>query len=745
MKSFFTGLYYSFPVQLLLLHTRSNIILIGIWIFLWMILLGVLGSAFGVNYLFIAPEYLGKVGFWSFFLMGFGYGALTMSWNLTSYLLNAHLFPFLATLARPFTKFCLNNFLLPTLFAICLLCLHVQFEFQSEMASTYEVVENCFGFVAGLLTLILLISIYFTFTNKDILSFQKLRKTLPPNLAARTLSPGRPVDVEAIKSEKRQWRVDTYLSETLRTRIVRSVAHYDSSVLMSVFKQNHSNALLVQLVSLIVLVVLGMMIDRPSFRIPSGASIFLIASILIAITGAISYWFHRWKVTVLLLVFAGANYVTRFEIFNHKNKAYGLDYSVEKAAYSYEDLEDLCSQEHVAKDIDNTIQILDNWKVKNTKATGEKPKMILYAVSGGGLKSALWAMKVLQTADSQTQGEFTSHTVMMAGASGGMLGTAYYRELLLQEQLGDKVELYNDKHCKNIAKDLLNSVSFTIVTNDLFMPWIDFKKYNQTYQKDRGYIFEKQFNENVGFTLDKKVSDYRLAEQQAQVPLFFLTPSIVNDGRRMVISSQGVTYMMASPIALSRPEAVEIDAVDFNQLFKQQNSDSLSFLTALRMNATFPYILPNVYLPTEPTIEVMDAGFRDNFGLKSATRFIEVFQDWIRENTSGVVLVQVRGIDRQKEIVPSDNQGIIESVFNPLGIASQVIELQNYEHDTNIGFIYDLLGPENFEIIKFTYRPTREEAPISFRLTEREKLDIQQAIFQAENVRALERLGEVLE
>ena len=65
---------------------------------------------------------------------------------------------------------------------------------------------------------------------------------------------------------------------------------------------------------------------------------------------------------------------------------------------------------------------------------------------------------------------------------------------------------------------------------------------------------------------------------------------------------------------------------------------------------------------------------------------MESNKDWILENTSGVVVVQVRAFDRERDVTPSDNQGVIESFLNPLGIAGQVVSLQNYEHDNILAF-----------------------------------------------------------
>lgn len=340
------------------------------------------------------------------------------------------------------------------------------------------------------------------------------------------------------------------------------------------------------------------------------------------------------------------------------------------------------------------------------------------------------------------------HTVLISGASGGMIGSAFYRELALRDRMGEEnIDLYCKDHIYTVSQDLLNPISFTIVTNDLFLPWATFEVNDQRYKKDRGYIFEKALNENTGGILNKTLGDYRQPEREAVVPMFFLTPSIVNDGRRLVISSQPVSYMMVEPAGVKMPYSIQVDAVDFGQVFQAHDPDDLLFTTALRMNATYPYVLPNVTLPSSPAIEVLDAGFRDNFGLKSATRFVSVFKDWIRENTDGVVFVIVRAFDRDRTVVGKDNQGILETIFNPLEIAFKVISLQDYEHDNELGFLFEMLGPDKFDIIRFTYQPSEflKDAPISFYLTERERKDILRGMERTDNQRNLQKLVEVLE
>ncbi len=742
MKNWLINIFYSFPVQLIVLHVRNNLLIIFTWLLLSLLMTGTIGDIFGIKYLFLTPEYLGKVNFWSYLILGAAFGAFFMTWNLTTYMLDAFHFPFLATLERPFTKFCLNNMFIPLGFIGIYLYYTVWFQSYNEYWSGLTIFYHCMGFLLGFLLMILSSSIYFHFTNIDILNLKsKLRR--PPNLE-KGIAPGRRVpDIESIKINENRWRVDTYLNEYFRPRLVRSVAHYESIILLGVFRQNHVNALVVQLFGLVVLISLGFLIDYPVFRIPAGASVFILASVVVAITGAITYWFHQWRLTVFLLLLIFINFLTKHEGFNHKNKAYGLNYNNDLPEYSYNKLEEMASPNVVKEDKATTTAILNNWRKQFGR---KKPKMVIFCVSGGGLKAALWSMQVLQQSDKYMEGDLFKHTMLVTGASGGLIGVAYMRELYLQKQMGNPINIYDSKYLTKVSKDLLNSLCFTIVSNDLFLPRVNFEAGGYLYKKDRGYAFEKQLNENTDFVFDKVLADYKLPEQEALIPMMMLTPSIVNDGRRLVISPHGVSYMTIAPIGIEKPGSVEVDAVDFGRFFKDQGSDQLQFATAIRMNATYPYILPNVYLPSQPSIEVMDAGFRDNYGIISATRYIQVFSDWIKRNTSGVVLVQVSGWDKIQDVYSGDHAGVLETMFNPLGIAGQILELQDYEHDTNLSFIYDLLGKDKFEVIRFVYRPRSEQerASMTFHLTNREANDILNAFYLEENQNKLKELRKLV-
>lgn len=740
-------IYYSFPVRLLVLHWRNHLVLIGLWVFLALLMTGTIGRQFGTHYLMLTPEYRGEVGFWSFAITGAAFGAFFMIWNLTAYLLCADRFPFLATLDAPFTKFCLNNAIIPLGFFATFLAASVWLQWHDELTTTEAIALNISGFIAGMALLVAGLSFYFYLTNHDLIDLNRLGKLVPKD-GGKLLAPGqRLATLREIRTGETRWRVDTYLNERLRPRAVRSVAHYDLGILQGVFRQNHLNAVVVQVAAMLLLITLGLFMESEWCRIPTGATVFVLASMVMAAFGAITFWFRQWGTLVFLVVAALVNWFTSMGFFNFRNQAYGLDYQVEKRTeYSYAALEKMCSPDQIARDKAATIAILERWLAKNRTPENPRPKMVFVCVSGGGIRSALWTMHAMQQADSVTAGRFLCQTALISGASGGMLGAGYIRELYLRFTSGEHHSHLAPAALDRISRDLLNPVGFGIVANDLFVPLTTFRWGGHQYRKDRGYLFEYQLDENCQNVLRKPLAAYRAPEMEARIPMFFITPYLLNDARRLVISPQGVSYMMRPQEAENSPLGLEIDAVDFGKLFAEQDADSLAFTSALRMNCTYPYILPNAFLPTRPMLEVMDAGFRDNYGIESAARFLHVFRDWIVENTGGVVVVQVRCWEKIDSVEATDRKGVLSGLFSPVTALGNLTMMQDYEQDNALSLLGDLLGAGQLEVVRFLYRPVKKdrEASMNLHLSKLDKLDLHDAFFSPENQASLERLKKLL-
>lgn len=745
MKIKLKNIFYSFPVQLVILHFKHNHLQLFFWALLWSMMTGYVGRIYGTKYLFLNPEYLGQVSFYSFFILGIAFGGFVMSWNITNYILHSYRFPFLASLGRPFSKFCLNNSVLPFIILVLYLIWMINFQWYNEVAPVATIISYCIGFVLGIAVLLTAVAVYFQFTNKDIVNVLKSpKKAIPQNLvslAARKIQ-----KKEEQQLDSQAWPVEYFITEYGKVRPTRNVDHYSPEILMKVFRQNHDNGLVLQVVSVVLLILMGSMIENPFFRIPAGASSMIFFALIVSLAGAITYWFGAWRTLVFIGLLVLLNMVTGNDGLMNENTAYGLDYK-KLAPYTYEHLDSIHSKEQLKLDTDSSLMILKNWRGRfGSGRLMRKPKMVLISTSGGGLRQAVWTMQVMQTADSLLNGKLFKNTVMISGASGGMLGAACMRDLKLNQVNGDTINIYDPEHVENLAQDLLNPIIFTSVANDIFLPWMTFKKNNNTYKKDRGYIFEKQFIENNNGLVGRDLIEYKAAEQAAQIPLLFVTPVIINDARRLVISPQGVSYMSDAGIAKKTKGVTEIDAIDFGLLFKDQDPNQMSIMSALRMNCTYPYVLPNVFLPTEPAIQIMDAGWRDNFGIESSIRFTNVFSDWIKKNTSGVVIIQIRGSDKVDKRDELYKTGVLDRLLNPLNVVGLNMTLQDYQHDHSMDYLSKILEPRKIELIRFTYRPskTNERASMSWHLTTREKIDIMNAIYQEDNQDNLRRLQEII-
>ncbi|HRJ35911.1 MAG TPA: hypothetical protein PK610_07975, partial [Flavobacteriales bacterium] len=88
----------------------------------WLVLFGIIthsiGYKFGLGFLMLYPEYLGEVGFASHAILGFALAGFIMAFNMYSYVMHGYKFSFIATVSKPFYKFSINNFIIPTAFIL---------------------------------------------------------------------------------------------------------------------------------------------------------------------------------------------------------------------------------------------------------------------------------------------------------------------------------------------------------------------------------------------------------------------------------------------------------------------------------------------------------------------------------------------------------------------------------------------------------------------------------------------------
>ena len=399
------------------------------------------------------------------------------------------------------------------------------------------------------------------------------------------------------------------------------------------------------------------------------------------------------------------------------------------------------------EDYFQTVAILEKWKIKNADPDNpnKKPKLFLINTSGGGLRSSLWTLYTMMYADSLTNGKFLSQIQMITGSSGGMVGAAYLRELYLQKQKDKLASYYNKSYLTNISKDLLNPIAFKVATSEWLFPMQSFMLNGNRYPKDRAYSFEQKLEENLGGVFRKKLGDYKLPEENSYIPMMVFSPSIVNDGRKLMISPIGISYLSQNTRTSKTIYNRLFDGIEYSRFFKKQGAENTLFTSVLRMSATFPYISPVVSLPSEPRIEIVDAGLRDNYGLETSLRFIKTFNDWIEQNTSGVVIVQIR--DKHKNIPIDDNpsQTLMQALSRPLGsFYGNLFEVQDYNQNQQI-IAADLWCKSKIEIVDLQLRNDKtDHISLSWHLTNKEKRKVMASLYLPENQEAIDRIVELL-
>ncbi|AWO01602.1 hypothetical protein DLD77_07785 [Chitinophaga alhagiae] len=725
-----------------MLHFRKYQVLLIFWAILFSTINGGFAKLFGGDALYLAPEYMGKVNFYSTTVMGVATAIFTMSWNITTFILHSGRFKFLATTTQPFFRYCLNNAVIPGLFLLNLLWRGWEYQRWQELNSVPQILLLAEGFICGFLAVIFISFFYFFNADKNIGKRLNRKFGNPRNFLRTVLKPNQERDENALP-------VHNYFASPWRIRRARNVDHYNKHYLDNIFKQHHFAAIITVGLALVFLVIMAYLMDYNAFRIPAGASVLIFFAFLIAIAGAYAYLLETWAIPVLIFLILGVNWMVKNQWIDNRNKAYGLDYhnKEERPEYSVKHLQEFFTASRAEADKKHTLQILEKWKAKFP--AGTKPPMIVINTSGGGSRSATWTMNVLQRYDSLLQGRLLKHTMLITGASGGMLGATYFRELYLQQQSAKlpAKTLYDSIYTDKISRDLLNSVFSSFAVNDFITPFRNFNIGKNLYAKDRGYAFEMQLNINTGNALNKTVSAYRQAEAEASIPMLVWCATINADGRRLYISPQPVSYLCAADYQYPTRSVRDIDGVDFAQFFSRQHADELRVTSAIRMSATFPYILPNVFLPSKPIVDVMDAGIRDNFGQETSLRFLYTFRDWINANTSGVIFMQIRDT-RKNDVSPiKQTKDLGDLMFEPLfSMQAHWMSMQDFHQDHLLNYI-ECYFPNKFNRLIFQYVPQQAEkaAALSLHLTSREKLDIARALDNPGNQETFRQLQKALE
>lgn len=264
---------------------------------------------------------------------------------------------------------------------------------------------------------------------------------------------------------------------------------------------------------------------------------------------------------------------------------------------------------------------------------GPRPRLVLVTTSGGGIRAALWTTLVLTRLQREIPG-FHRYVRLISGASGGMVGAGAWVAGLTEQ---GPIDWAASNLALGIQKDSLSPVTLT-----LLLPG----------PEGRERAMEEAWIAHTDGLLARTFLELRPGEAEGWRPSLVYSPMIVEDGRRLFVSNLALTSLVTADVntlgsqKLTTP--LSLSGVNLFQLFPGKQKD-LKVATAARMSASFPYVSPAAWLPTQPRVRIVDAGYYDNYGVDVAAHWLHQHLTWLRRCTSGVLVLQIR--DRLHDVV----------------------------------------------------------------------------------------------
>ncbi len=743
MRSKLRVIYRFLPVQLLLLHFRKYQLLLLFWLLLIGTITGGFAASFGAETIFLSPEYLGKTSFLSMSLMGGAMGVFIMAWHITTFIIHSHRIPFMGAIRYSFIKYSINNSILPVSFLLYYSVTGIRFMLKNENASAFEIVKYQTGFYLGLVIIILISFAYFFRVSRDLLKTVLSRITNPARI--RDIIP-----YDTLDYEMDIIRADSFLTGSLRIKKLTELETYHPRLLNTVLRKHHRNAITATIFAIAALLLFGIFMEDPRFRVPASASFLLLFSVIMGLVGSMKYFLRSWEVLGWITLAFMISFMVKKNVFDLRSRAYGLDYTTKQAPlpqYDYEHLQKVFSSKKYEQDKDQEFQRLNNWKSSIVNEESKKPPLVVISVSGGGSRSAYWTFRTLQYIDSLTHGQLFSNTVLLTGASGGMIGASYWRELHRAKQEGRIKDVYRPEYQSAIGDDLLNAIVFSFASVDLISPFNKISLAGYSYTKDRGYAMEQELIHNTNGVLDVKLGDYKAQEASGVIPMMIVNGTITNDGRKLMMGAQPISYLTQANYAHLTSEQPPIDAVDFTTFFQGRDPYNLRLTSALRMNATFPIILPVVKLPSQPYMNIMDIGLRDNFGMELVSRYLYTMRDWMKDNVGDVIYLQIRDT-RDHEIFPPTSMNTLgKMVADPIfTIENKWESFQSYYHEYIKDYAPHYMSNKlHYITLQYIPKDKSKMAALNFHLTTREREDILQSMYHPQNKREVSRLLQLVQ
>ncbi|MBD2450013.1 patatin-like phospholipase family protein [Nostoc sp. FACHB-152] len=380
----------------------------------------------------------------------------------------------------------------------------------------------------------------------------------------------------------------------------------------------------------------------------------------------------------------------------------------------------------------------EDWKdivcnrIKTYQADNEIKTLVVVCASGGGIQAAGWISRVLAGLQEQSKLgiNFTQAIGWISAVSGGSIGTMYYLDRFGEHGYPEEKDL--SSIFDSAVKDSLDAVGWGLTYPDLLrfigLPFLVPK------MEDRGTAIEEDWR---GELKHKKASlaSWRIKVQQGKLPIPIFNATLVEDGRRFLISpitlEEDNPANSISPITLQ--DNIQSKSISFKKLYPDFD---INIATSARLSATFPYVSP-VCRPDNPKTQqnfhVADGGYFDNFGVCTNVQLLDEFLTAKSCEINKVIFLRVNAFPEPvaSDQVPSAPGWIMEVIGSLQALLNVRSSTQTDNNTVSVKLLQekwrDKVDIADFAITFPIDIDKKYTAPLSWKLTITQKEEIKRA------------------
>lgn len=419
----------------------------------------------------------------------------------------------------------------------------------------------------------------------------------------------------------------------------------------------------------------------------------VLAVLAVRIYGFLVFHAHRLYFAGLAAVVVVMGGASHYDWFGHKYPLPGMPFR-----HTFPSVEDVMTAqlERVERlerglDEDTDRKALEKW-LEQVERSDESPVLVLVATSGGGLRAQVWTTAVFGALERMIP-EFPYRTRVVTGASGGMVGAAYYVGTLKSPEHPwahgqNGTSLSVERLVEVASHDALTPTARTLFFRDLPRQVLPFLG-----GRDRGEALQATWIRNSGGSesaFRRPLRDLEASELAGWCPSLVFSPALLEDGRRLLLSNLNLAPLTASQLPRSgaqealgwvsvpseggreRPRFAAISAIE-GRLIEDRLNYRFDLATAARLNASFPLASPPVAMPIDQLQwSLGDAAYYDNYGMDVAVRWLERHRERLMQwrasgRLKGILIVQIVASEDPRNVPPQGRPTWADGWLTPVG------------------------------------------------------------------------------